>query len=79
MNRELADLGSAKVQTTAWISFRVDKEDENRNVIEVNKVTFHNGRNQFNPEELYTKVINQQIPSGFFAYGKFAYGKLKIH
>ena len=33
MNRELTDLGSAKVQTTAWIRFRKEVEDENGNVI----------------------------------------------
>ena len=36
-----------------------------------------------NPEESYTKVINQHIPSGFCAYSKLAYGKvenpLKLH
>ena len=30
MNRELTDLGSAKVQTTAWIRFSMEVEDENR-------------------------------------------------
>ena len=30
-----------------------------------------------NPEESYTKVINQHIPSGFCAYSKFAYGKVE--
>ena len=29
MNRELIDLGSAKVQTTAWIRLRIEVEDEN--------------------------------------------------
>ena len=29
MNRELTDLGSAKVQTTTWIRFRMEVEDEN--------------------------------------------------
>ena len=32
-----------------------------------------------NPEELYTKVINQHISSGFCVNSEFAYGKLKIH
>ena len=27
----------------------------------------------FNPEESYTKEINQRIPSGFCVYSKFAY------
>ena len=30
-----------------------------------------------NPEESYTKVINQHVPSGFCAYSKFAYGKVE--
>ena len=30
-----------------------------------------------NPKESYTKEINQHIPSGFCAYSKFAYGKVK--
>ena len=30
-----------------------------------------------NPEELYTKEINQYIPSGFCQYSKFAYGKVE--
>ena len=38
MNRELIDLDSARVQTTAWIRFRVEVEDENRNVIGVDRV-----------------------------------------
>ena len=38
MNRELTDLGSAKIQTVAWIRFRVGVEDENGNVIEVDRV-----------------------------------------
>ena len=32
---------------------------------------------KFNPEESYTKEINQCIPSGFCAYSKFAYGKFE--
>ena len=36
-----------------------------------------------NPEEPYTKEINQHIPSGFCVYSKFAYGEvenpLKLH
>ena len=31
----------------------------------------------FNPNELYTKEINQHIPSGFRVYSKFAYGEVK--
>ena len=31
----------------------------------------------FNPEESYTKKINQHIPSGFCVYSKFAYGKVE--
>ena len=38
MNREIQDLGSARVQTTAWIRFRMEVEDENGNIIEVDRV-----------------------------------------
>ena len=38
MNRELTDLGSAKVQTTAWIRFIQSLEDEFGNVIGVDRV-----------------------------------------
>ena len=38
MNGELTDLDSARVQTTAWIRFRVEVEDENGNVIGVDRV-----------------------------------------
>ena len=31
----------------------------------------------FNPEESYTKEINQHIPSGFCVYSKFAYGEVE--
>ena len=31
----------------------------------------------FNPEESYTKEINQHIPSGFCVYSVFAYGKVE--
>ena len=37
MNRELTDLGSARVQTTAWIRLRKEVEDESRNIIGVDK------------------------------------------
>ena len=30
-----------------------------------------------NPEEPYTKEINQHIPSGFCVYSKFAYGEVE--
>ena len=30
-----------------------------------------------NPEESYTEVINQYIPSGFCIYSKFVYGKVE--
>ena len=32
---------------------------------------------EINPEESYTKVINQHIPSDFCIYSKFAYGKVE--
>ena len=38
MNRELTDLGSARVQTTAWIRFIQSLEDDFGNVIEVDRV-----------------------------------------
>ena len=38
------DLNSARVQTTAWIRFRKEVEDENRNVIGVNWVLPFNSR-----------------------------------
>ena len=40
MNRELTDLDSARVQTTAWIRFRVEVhlQDENGNVKDIDRV-----------------------------------------
>ena len=38
MNREVTDLDSARVQRAAWIRFRVEVEDENGNVIGVDRV-----------------------------------------
>ena len=38
VNRELTDLGSARVQTTAWIRFRQALEDDFGNIIGVNRV-----------------------------------------
>ena len=38
MNREIQDLGSARVQTTTWIRFMMEVQDENRNVIGVDRV-----------------------------------------
>ena len=38
MNRELTNLDSARVQTTAWIRFTVEVEDENGKVIGVDRV-----------------------------------------
>ena len=37
MSREMTHLGSARVQTTAWIRFRKEVEDENGNVIGVDR------------------------------------------
>ena len=37
MNTELTDLGSARVQTTAWIRFRQALEDDFGNIIGVNR------------------------------------------
>ena len=38
MNREIEDLVSARVQTTTFIRFMVEVEDENGNVIGVNRI-----------------------------------------
>ena len=38
MNREIQHLGLARVQTTTWIRFMVEVEDENRNIIGVDRV-----------------------------------------
>ena len=38
MTKELKDLDSAKVQTTAWIRFKVEVGDGDRNIIRVNMV-----------------------------------------
>ena len=38
MNREIQDFGSARVQMTTWIRFMVEVQDENGNVIGVNRV-----------------------------------------
>ena len=38
MNRELTDLGSAKIQMTAWIRFIQALEDDFGNIIEANRV-----------------------------------------
>ena len=36
--KELQDLNSAKVQTTAWIQFKVEVKDENGSVVRVDTV-----------------------------------------
>ena len=41
------------------------------------KPTKENVKSNSNPEESYTKEINQHIPSGFCIYSKFAYGKVE--
>ena len=38
MTRELRDLDAMKVQTTAWIRFKVEVEDGDSNVVRVNTV-----------------------------------------
>ena len=38
MNSEIQDLGSIRVQMTTWIRFMVEVENENRNVIGVDRV-----------------------------------------
>ena len=38
ISRELTDLNSTRVQITAWIRFRKEVEDENGNVIGVDRV-----------------------------------------
>ena len=38
VNRKLTNLNSARVQMTAWITFRMEVEDENRSLIGVDRV-----------------------------------------
>ena len=38
MNEELKDLDSAKVETTAWIRFKIEVEDGDGNIIRVDMV-----------------------------------------
>ena len=61
MNRELADLGSAKVQTTAWIRFRV--EDEKGNIIGVDRVEkpFNSKMTEINQGSDLNEIVNKML------------------
>ena len=63
MNRELTDLGSAKVQTTAWIRFRMEVEDENRNVIGVDRVDkpFNSKMTEINQGSDLNEIVNEML------------------
>ena len=43
----------------------------------IRKPTEDSMKSNFNPEESYTKEINQHITSGFCVNSKFAYGKVE--
>ena len=59
MNRELMDLGSAKVQMTAWIRFRVEVEDENR-VDRVEK-PFHSKMMEIHQGSDLNEIVNEML------------------
>ena len=59
MNRKLTDLGSASLQTTAWIRFGIEVENEKENVIRADRVdnTFNSRMTEiFQGSDLNEKV-----------------------
>ena len=63
MNRELTDLGSAKVQMTAWIRFRMEVEDEKGNVIGVDRVDkpFNSKMTKINQGSDLNEIVNEML------------------
>ena len=65
MNKEIQDLGSARVQTTVWIRFRMEVEDEN--VIRVYRVRLPFSRRM---TEIFQGSELNEIVNEVFAYIK---------
>ena len=63
VNRELMDLGPAKVQMTAWIRFRMEVEDENGNVIGSDRVEkpFHSKMTEIHQSSDLDEIIDKMI------------------
>ena len=60
---ELTDLGSAKVQMTAWIRFRMEVEDENGNVIGSDRVEkpFHSKMTEIHHRSNLDEIIDEML------------------
>ena len=85
MNRELTDLGSAKVQTVAWIRFRVGVKDENGNVIGVDRVDkpFNSKMTEIHQGSDLNEIVNEilahmktQIENPALANSRFMFDKV---
>ena len=63
MNRELTDLSSAKVQTTAWIRFIQSLEDDFGNIIGVNRVEkpFHSKMTEIHQGSNLDEIIDEML------------------
>ena len=59
MNRELTDLGSAEVQTTAWIRFRMEVEDENG--IGRAEKAFNSKMTEINQGSNLNEIVNEML------------------
>ena len=83
MNRKVTDLDSARVQTTAWIRFRVEMEDENGNVIGVDRVEkeFNSRMAEIgsNLNEIVNEMLahmNMQIENPALANSRFVFDEV---
>ena len=65
LSRELCDLDSVKVQTTAWIRFKVEVEDENRNIIRVDMAD-----KAFDTSEVFQGSNLEEVIDEMFAHMK---------
>ena len=93
VNRELADLGSARVQTTAWIRFRMEVEDKNGNIIKVGRVRLpFNSRmtdvfqgSDFNEivnemfAQMKTQIENPALKHSGFRFDEFLFLDVNFH
>ena len=66
MNRELTDVGSARVQMTTWIRFRVEVEDGNGNIIGVDRVRlpFNSRKMEIFQGSDLNEVVNEMLAHG---------------
>ena len=82
MNRELIDLGSAKIQTTAWIRFIQSLEDDFGNVTGVDRVEkpFSSKMTEIHQgSDLKTQIENPALTNSRFMFDEVLFLDINFH